>query len=239
MHPKNYAPATIQDPLVEIFKDVYLLRGSIRIAPLLQMNRNMIVVRDGTELSIINAVRLNEDNLKILNTLGHVKNVIRLGDFHGLDDQFYIDTYQAEFWSQQAHTVYPELIPSKIINQSTNSPIHNSQFFIFESAKYPEAALLLKKQQLLITTDSVQYWSDWKYVSPLSKFFLFLMGFRLKLFIGVAWVKKVSKQKNSLKNDFSKLLELDFNSLVAAHGNVLKDTAKNELVKKVNQYFKI
>ena len=55
------------------------------------MNRNMIVVRNGTELTIVNAVRLNNKNLEILDELGTVKNIIRLGDFHGLDDQFYID----------------------------------------------------------------------------------------------------------------------------------------------------
>ena len=162
---KKYARATDQDPLVEIFPNIYLLRGSIKIGPMLQMNRNMVVVRDGNELTIINAVRLNEENEKQLNKLGKVTNVIRLGDFHGLDDQFYIDTYKPEFWSQKKHTTYPDLIPTKIINQNTISPIKKSKFFIFDSAKFPESALLLEENRLLITTDSIQYWNDWKYVS--------------------------------------------------------------------------
>ena len=234
---KKYARATDQDPLVEIFPNIYLLRGSIKIGPMLQMNRNMVVVRDGNELTIINAVRLNEENEKQLNKLGKVTNVIRLGDFHGLDDQFYIDTYKPEFWSQKKHTTYPDLIPTKIINQNTISPIKKSKFFIFDSAKFPESALLLEENRLLITTDSIQYWNDWKYVSFLSKIFLFLMGFRLGLFVGGPWLKKVSIQKNSMRSDFQKLLDLDFTNIVAAHGNILRDDAKSILEKMIAKTF--
>lgn len=55
---------TDQDSLIEIFPNVYLLRGSIKIAPMLQINRNMVILREGRELTVINAVRLNDDNRK-------------------------------------------------------------------------------------------------------------------------------------------------------------------------------
>ncbi len=234
----EYAAATAQDSIVEIFPDVYLLRGSIRIASMMQMNRNMLIVKQGQDLILINAVRLNDQGLKQLEQLGSVKHVIRLGDFHGLDDQFYLDQYQPEFWSQAGHATYPNLIPQHVIDKNTVSPIKDSQFFIYASAKYPEAALLLQDHQLLITTDSVQYWDDWKYMSFLSKIILYLMRFRLGLFIGGPWLKKVSTQKNSLKVDFEQLLKLDFIHLIAAHGNVLKNTAKTELNKVVSSTFK-
>lgn len=234
----EYAAATAQDSIVEIFPDVYLLRGSIRIASMMQMNRNMLIVKQGQDLILINAVRLNDQGLKQLEQLGSVKHVIRLGDFHGLDDQFYLDQYQPEFWSQAGHATYPNLIPQHVIDKNTVSPIKDSQFFIYASAKYPEAALLLQDHQLLITTDSVQYWDDWKYMSFLSKIILYVMGFRLGLFIGGPWLKKVSTQKNSLKVDFEQLLKLDFIHLIAAHGNVLKNTAKTELNKVVSSTFK-
>lgn len=234
----EYAAVTAQDSIVEIFPDVYLLRGSIRIASMMQMNRNMLIVKQGQDLILINAVRLNDQGLKQLEQLGSVKHVIRLGDFHGLDDQFYLDQYQPEFWSQVGHATYPNLIPQHVIDKNTVSPIKDSQFFIYASAKYPEAALLLQDHQLLITTDSVQYWDDWKYMSFLSKIILYVMGFRLGLFIGGPWIKKVSTQKNSLKVDFEQLLKLDFIHLIAAHGNVLKNTAKTELNKVVSSTFK-
>lgn len=234
----KYAAATAQDPIIEIFPHVYLLRGSIKIAPLLQMNRNMIIVKQEQDLTLINAVRLNNEGLKQLADLGTVKHLIRLGDFHGLDDQFYIDQFQPTFWSQAKHILYPMLKPNNIIDQNSISPIENSQFFIFESAQHPEAVLLLKDHQLLITTDSIQYWNDWKYMTLLSKFFLYLIGFRLKLFIGATWLREVSTHKNSLEADFEQLLQLDFKHVIAAHGNVLKNTAKEDLNKVVELTFK-
>ena len=233
----KYAAVMDQDELVEIFRDVYLLRGSIRIGPFLRMNRNMVIVRQGSELTIINAVRLNEHNHEKLNALGTVKHIIRLGDFHGLDDQYYLDTYQADFWSQKQHQTYAELIPNQIIETSVQPPLVRSQFFVFQSAKFPEAALLLKDQQLLITTDSVQYWDDWKHTSLISQWILSLMGIRLGLFIGGPWLKRVSLKKGSLKHDFEQLLDLDFQHLVAAHGNVLNDDAKFRLAQVVAQNF--
>lgn len=201
------------------------------------MNRNMVVVRDGQDLIIINAVRLNDENLQYLNQLGVVKHVIRLGDFHGLDDQYYLDTFSANFWSQEQHQTYPELVPNKIIDTDVMPPIKNSQFFIFKSAKFPESVLLLKEYKLLITTDSIQYWNHWGHTSFLSKIILFVMGFRLGFFIGKPWLKRVSSHQNSLKDDFQKLLALDFTSLVAAHGDVLKDEAKIMLKGVLSQTF--
>lgn len=225
----KYPNAMPQDTLIEIFPHVYLLRGSLKVAPLLQINRNMLVIEQQGELTLINAVRMNENNLKHLEQIGTVKHVIRLGDFHGMDDQFYLDHYDAKLWSQDKHVTYPNLIPQQIISEDIAPPIANSQFFVFQHAKRPEAILFLQDKQLLITTDSIQYWNDWKYFTFLSKIIMYLMGFRLKLFIGGPWLKQVSEHKNSLKPDFERLLSLDFHHLVASHGNVLKHSAKTEL----------
>lgn len=239
MHKQNhsYAPAYAHDSLIEIFPNIYLLRGSIHMGFGLRMNRNMIVIKQNSDLTLINPVRMSTAGLNQLNQLGHVKNVIRLGDFHGLDDQFYIDTYQAHFWSQSNHTNYPELSPNTSINTSTVSPIHDSEIFIFETALYPEAALLIKSVKLLITTDSVQYWSDWKYMSFPTKIILWLMGFRVGLFLGGPWLKRVTPKDKNLESDFEQLLNLEFEHLVAAHGTVLMTNAKQQLMEVVKRTF--
>lgn len=234
---KNYAPIYPHDPIVEIFENIYLLRGSIKLGFGLSMNRNMIIIKQNNELTLINAVRMSEAELEKLEALGAVKHVIRLGDFHGIDDQFYIDTYQATFWSQSHHVNYPNLFPIKIIQSSKSPPIKNAEFFIFEQATCPEAILYIEDKKLLITTDSIQYWSDWKYFSFLSKIIIYLMGFRLGLFIGGPWLKRVTPKSASLKNDFDRLLQLDFQHLVAAHGTVLENSAKEKLVNIVKKQF--
>ena len=64
------------------------------------MNRNMVILRNGRELSLINAVRLFPAEEARLQKLGKVKHVIRLGYYHGVDDRYYVDSYGAEFWCQ-------------------------------------------------------------------------------------------------------------------------------------------
>lgn len=233
----SYAPAFPHDPIKEIFPNVYFVHGSIKIGPGLRMSRNMIVIKKNNELTLINPVRISDSELANLDKLGTVKNVMRLGDFHGLDDQFYLDRYEAQFWSQCGHETYKELIPHQIIHTHTAPPIDDSEFFIFETAKYPEAALLIKPLKLLITTDSVQYWSDWRYFTPATKLIVKLMGFRLGLLIGGPWLKRVTPKGQSLEQDFAKLLTLDFDSLVAAHGTPLKSGAKQQLTAIVKQTF--
>lgn len=171
-------------PIETLYPDVFILPGSIRMGPGLYMNRNMLILRENAQLTLINPVRMSDQGLEELDTLGDVTNIIRLGDFHGLDDEFYMDRYEAQFWCQNGQATYLSPLPNVIINKETPAPIANAQFFIFEQAKYPEAALLLKKHKLLITTDGLQFYQDWHYFSFISKLVFKLMGFKLGMNIG-------------------------------------------------------
>jgi hypothetical protein len=221
-----YPPSFPHDPIVEIFNNVYLVHGSIRIGPGMHMNRNMVILKEGNDLTLINPVRISEEELRNLEALGSVRHVMRLGDFHGLDDQFYVDRYQAKFWCQPGQNTYKKPLPSNVISPSATPPVSKALFFVFETAKFPEAALLFTEHKLLITTDSIQYWSDWSYTSTFTKFVLWLMGFRLSLLIGGPWLKRVTPKDASLLPDFERLLTLDFEHIVAAHGQLLRDKAK-------------
>lgn len=222
MHP----PASPHDPIVQIFQNVYLVHGSIRIGPGMRMNRNMVIIKEGDELTLVNPVRMKEPELTKLEGLGTVRHVMRLGDFHGLDDQFYVDRYQAKFWCQSGQSTYPNPLPDHVVSSATVPPIPGAQFFVFDTAMFPEAALLLNEQKLLITTDSVQYWPNWDQTSLITRLVLWLMGFRLTLFIGGPWLKRVTPHGSSLQPDFERLMALDFEHVVAAHGNLLRNQAK-------------
>lgn len=224
-----YAPAFPHDPITEIHPNTYLVHGSIKIGPGMRMNRNMVILRQENELTLINPVRVNEAELLNLEKLGNIRHVMRLGDFHGLDDQFYVDRYKADFWCQPGQKTYKNPIPSHLIATNTTPPINNSVFFIFEKSRRPEAALLLKEHKLLLTTDSIQYWSDWSYTTAFTRLVLRLMGFKLTLLIGGPWLKRVTPKGESLRSDFERLLTLDFDSLVAAHGSLLRSEAKQHL----------
>lgn len=232
------APAYPHDPIEELYPDVFWVQGSIRMGPGMTMNRNMLILRSGAELILINPVRLSDEGLAALDALGIVQHVLRLGDFHGLDDAFYIERYQCHFWAQAGQSSYPEPKPTHIIDTESVTPVEGAEFFIFESARFPEAALVIKKHGLLITTDSVQYHSDWRYFSRFTKFVFKLLGFKLGLNIGPPWLKRVTPKGGSLKGDFERLLQQDFDVLVAAHGSPLKQGAKNALRAELETVFK-
>ncbi|NMN75140.1 hypothetical protein AF70_00006630 [Pseudomonas sp. KD5] len=192
----------------------------------MRMNRNMVIVKSGDELTLINPVRLSDAALCQLDALGNVRHVLRLGDFHGLDDRFYVDRYQAEFWCQSQPETYKVPMANHVINAAASPPMPDAQFFVYEAAKYPEACLLLKNLKLLIATDSIQYWADWSYTTFLSRCVLRMMGFKLTLLIGGPWLKRVTPEGGSLVADFERLLRLDFEHVVGAHGQLLHDAAK-------------
>lgn len=208
------------------------------MGPGMRMNRNMLILNNGGELTLVNPVRMSEEGLSRLEQLGSVKNILRLGDFHGLDDSFYLDRYKCEFWAQDGQDTYKFPQPTKLISTNSESPFPNSEFFIFETAKYPEAALLLKEHELLITTDSVQYHADWSYFTWFTKLIFKLMGFKVGINIGPPWIKRVTPKGSSMKADFDKLLALDFDSIVAAHGLQLESGAKEALNAEVSRVFK-
>lgn len=232
-----YPPAYPHDDIERLFPGVYFLHGSIKMGPGMRMNRNMIILKDGGELSLVNPVRVNDSALSELDNLGAVKRIIRLGDFHGLDDEFYVNRYRCEFWSQEGQETYKAPLATNLISESVESPYPHSEFYVFKSAKFPEAALLLKEHKLLITTDSVQYHSDWSYFSWFTKLAFKLLGFKVGMNIGPPWLKRVTPKGKSLKADFEKLLALEFDSIVAAHGLPMRNGAKNSLRQEVGRVF--
>lgn len=221
------------DPIVEIFPDVFLLHGSIRMGPGMRMNRNMLILREDGELSLINPVRMSDEGLKELDSLGKVVRLIRLGDFHGLDDRFYVDRYHPQFWCQAGQGTYDEPKPDVIFDATTTLPVLGASFFVYERARFPEAAILVPRNRLLIATDSLQFYGDFSYFSGFTKFAFKLLGFKLGLNIGSPWVKRVTRKGDSLKQDFERLLNLDFDALIGAHGGLLRRDAKEQVRKQM------
>ena len=237
MTAKQYPAASPHDPIRELFPGVWWVHGSVRVGPGLSMNRNMLILGQDGELTLVNPVRLNDAELTRLEQLGRVRHVLRLGDFHGMDDAFYIDRYGAEFWCQPGQETYKLPEPRHAIVAAAAPPLRNAQFFVFATATCPEAALLLRDHGLLITTDALQNHVDWSYCTLPTKLALGMLGFRIGLLVGPPWRKRVTPKGGSLRGDFEKLLELDFDHLIAAHGGLLRGGAKAEVRRVVEETF--
>tara|TARA_B110000444_G_scaffold229401_1_gene235886 strand:- start:2535 stop:2828 length:294 start_codon:yes stop_codon:yes gene_type:complete len=85
--------------VAEIADDLFMVRGSIKMNPLVRITRNMGIIRNGDDLSLINPLRVNEKAEAQIAKLGKIKHVIRLGCFHGVDDPYYVEKFGAQMWA--------------------------------------------------------------------------------------------------------------------------------------------
>jgi hypothetical protein len=222
--------SAIQEP----FKDVFFVTGGFRFGPGIGITRNMTVVREGGALTVINSVRLDADGEAALDKLGKVEHLVRLGAFHGADDLYYVDRYKPTLWAPPKTKHPAELKTDKELAPGA-CPIKGASVFLFDHAKQPEGALLLERDGgLLITVDSYQNWESFEGCTLIGKVMMKLMGFGPTL-IGGPWFKAMGPE---VRTDFEELVKLPFSHLVPAHGQILKDTAKEGLRTAMARRFK-
>jgi len=211
--------------------DIFAVRGSIRINLLMRISRNMGIVRDGSELTLVNPIQLRPETERKLAELGEVKNIVRLGAFHGIDDPYYVKKFAAQFWSQPNGKTYTEPLIDIEIGMGGLTPTSDSEFFEFRGTKEPECALLLKRGKgVLLTCDAIQNYGDYSFNNWLAKLVMPRMGFRKTTIVGPIWLKLMTPENESLESEFLRLLELKFDKLLSAHGTFLEQDA-HEAVK--------
>ncbi|MBM88121.1 MAG: hypothetical protein CMQ41_07040 [Gammaproteobacteria bacterium] len=208
--------------LEEIGSDVFMIRGSIKVNPIMRISRNMGIIRENNAITLVNPIRLNHSVESKLKSLGEVKNLVRLGAFHGVDDPYYADKFKAQFWCQQGGTSYTEPTIDIEIGMGGLTPVDESEFFHFRRTIQPESALLLKRDDgILFTCDSIQHYSDYSYSNWLARLVMPHIGFPKTTMIGPFWLKLMTPSGVSLVGEFKRLLELRFDSLLSAHGTFL------------------
>ncbi|NPU10784.1 hypothetical protein HL666_08430 [Bradyrhizobium sp. 83002] len=224
---KDFPHALHHDPIAQIGPDLFCTRGTIPINPLVTISRNMTIIRRGNALTLVNSVRLAPDELAKLEALGRVAHVLRLGGAHGRDDAFYVDRYGARFWAQPGGTRYTTPQIDAPLTDLGELPFDGAQLLIFAHARIPEAALLLRGGAgVLVTCDALQHYGDFSNNNLPARIAMPFLGFKRTTLIGPLWLKAATPHGGSLKTDFERLLDHDFDALFAAHGTFLPTGAK-------------
>lgn len=216
---KSYHPAMAHGPIREIFKDVFFLTGTMKnefFGSMWHFNRNMTIVRENGNLTLINTVRLDDDGLAALDRLGKVVNVVRIGDMHGVDDPFYIDRYNATFWALPDMKVQEGLHIDKELREGGEMPFSDCSLFVFKTTKRPESILRLDREGgIMIACDSLQNWVaadeffDASTIETMTN-----MGFFKPAGFGLAWIHEGQPQAE----DFIRLKEIQFKHALCGHG---------------------
>ena len=218
--------------LEKIIDDVWYLTGSVAFKPLVRLPRNMVVVRNNGELTLIDSVRLNAEGEAALLALGKIAHVMKIG-FHAMDDAYYVERFGAKYWS-----VSPVSDGVEKIDENTVLPFPDARVFMFKQTKRPEAAILIEREGgLLITCDSVQHWVPKKVMSPLAKVLTRFIGFQKSAQIGPPWRKAMTPEGGSLRGDFERLAGLKFSRLIGGHGGLLEARANEVLGQSIKREF--
>jgi len=222
----------------EIAEDIFMLRGSIKMNPLLRITRNMGIIRNGDELSLINPVRVSAKVEAQIAKLGQIKHVIRLGCFHGADDPYYVEKFGALMWAQLGGTTYTVPKIDKELDSVAPLPFDNAEIFEFAGTTQPESALLIKRGTgILFTCDAIQNYGDYSYNNIVAKILMPFIGFPRTTIIGPIWLKYQTPEDETLEPEFRRLLGLKFDRLLAAHGTLLKTGAHAAVERAVNKVF--
>lgn len=228
----NFPAPAPHDLPEQIGDDVFVVYGSIVLNSLLRFTRNMVIVRSGDELTLINPVRMGDTGLAALDSLGTVKHVLRLGPMHGMDDPFYIDRYKAKMWGLAGGSTYTEPPLDHALVEGGELPFPDASLFVFKHMTEPEGAILLHRSpNILITTDAIQSYSTPPYkpqTSLLAKIMLPLRGFPNKTLIGPIWMQMLVDDKDGMREEFRRLLQWDFDQMICGHGAFLPRGAKAE-----------
>jgi hypothetical protein len=222
----------------KIAENIFMVRGSIRMNPLVRITRNMAIVRQGDELSLINPIRVSREVELQIEALGSIKHLFRLGALHGIDDPYYSEKYSALMWAQPNGTTYtvPEI--DNEISAECQLPFINAEIIEFNGSMQPECVLLLKVGKgLLLTCDAIQNYGDYSYNNLPAKLLMPLIGFPRATIIGPIWLKFMTPEKQSLEAEFRKLLNLEFDRLLAAHGTLLETGAHAAVEKAIDKAF--
>jgi hypothetical protein len=240
-------PAYKIKSISQIEDDVYLVQGktsgsSSRKA--VQKNRNMVILRrhvmgNQYELTLINPIRIEEDDTEELNKLGKIYSLIRLGSTIGeCEDQYYLNKYPNTIRLAPGNASYKSKLPiHNLLADHSFLLDERTQVFVFKGVKRPEAALLLRRPSgnILVTSESLQSDQPCRNMSFTKKSKIKSMS---PMVIPPRWLKNMSTKHGSLREEFDRLSNLDFSSQVGASGNWAHSRAKESTVLAVNKYFR-
>ena len=237
---QSFAEALPHGRLEEVFPDVFFVTGTMKTVLMggnWHFSRNMTVVRDGGELTLINAVRLDQAGLAELEALGPVKHLVRVGSLHGRDDAFYKARYGATYWALDGMQHEAGLAPDRLLETGGAMPLAGADVFIFGTTKLPECILRIDREGgILVACDSLQNWlAPDDYFSDESRKMMTDMGFFQKANLGPVWMQ-VNEPK---ADDFVRLAALHYKHVLCGHGAPLRDNAKEAYGERFRQAFGI
>jgi hypothetical protein len=236
-------PFTVKHVL-KLSRNIFVIQCTLRKNKLLNSSRNMVILRQQEELTLVNAVRLNREGEELLQRLGFVARVLRLGTAMGVEhDLHYKNNHGAQVWAPGVSPLHPALV-DRLFDEDSLLPISCSRAFVFHNASELEAAILIEPMGnpsagILLTSDALQSQRHNDLLTTSSRTLMSLAGMmESTVVVPPKWLKS-QHHKLPLRDDFDRLLRLQFTRLISAKGAVVLRRAKEETVLAVELAFPI
>ena len=117
-------------------------------------------------------------------------------------------------------------------------PFPDGELFCFAGTTQAEAMLLLRRAGgVLLTCDAIQHYGDYRHNNWLARTLMPFVGFPRTTLVGPIWLKLMTPEGGSLESEFRRLLSLDFDRLLSAHGSLLSEGAHSSVEAAVERAF--
>jgi hypothetical protein len=224
----------------EVFPDVFFVKGQSKFETQgnrAKFTRAMTIIRDSDQLTLVNSVRLNEEGLGVLDNLGKVENIVRIGANHGRDDAFYSDRYNAPVWALSGTQHERPVKMEATLIAGNEGPVKDASVVVFETIPAPEAVMLLHRSGgILISCDSLQNMTGPdEYFDAQSTEMMEKAGFFRSGNIGPAWRARLQPDVS----DFERILALEFTHLLPSHGDPLLEDAHRVISETVKDIYSV
>lgn len=224
-------------PIVEVIPDIFVVSGVMRSeqnSTTAQFSRNMVIIREGEHLTIVNSILLDEDGLDELECLGMVTNVVSLGQAHGRDDEFYLDRWGGKLWApanlqhRSGRAVDVTLVPEGPF------PVENCSYIGFSATTGSDEGVLLLNRAggIALVCDSFLNWPQAdSYFDEPTAHSMQEAGLLNGLQIGADWLKR----SQPTANEFSPFAKHSFENLLPAHGVAILGGADSQVRALINE----
>ena len=215
---KKYPAIQPHGGLEKVVDNIYIVQGSYKMMPGTRISLTMTIVVRGSDVTIINSMRVNSEVEEEIKKLGTIKNVVRICANHGSSDEYYIDTFNATYYDLPggADIAGATKTPKGAKELPDEFPISDAKVIMIENLKYPEAAVLLPDGDgTLITADFIQNGRPAPHKSFMGSALTSMLGFNTGCCsTPPLFFKAYGDGKDIYQPNAPGIMELDFENIV-------------------------
>lgn len=242
--------------LTPLFEDdgknhVWTVRGSFSVIPyVFSVTSTMTIYRNESnkELTIFNAFRCEESLEQEIVKLGKIAHVVKLGQFHGDADAYYVRAPQFDkpkLWTLQGGSVAEGTTADEILS-TDNLPIPGAKLYNLQGHPFPEGLLTVPCNcdgaPLLVACDSLIHIPDLSIVSYMGRLVFYLMGLNMQSAPNVPkpaplWCKQSvgAVGVDCVRGWYQDIAALEWTSCVGAHGVPAKNCDHGAMLEAVEK----